>query len=168
MQQICLAICAGIALLYSATSLSASEPAPGPVPALEREAACSFRDMAARCSTTWAGGLHARLFTQDYRVRSADTGSLLFAGRGTYRLLDGGGVDGYWTDSFANLHPLRGRWDGTELSVTWGTEATEVGRSRYHFGPDGSLDVTDSVRTPDQNWRQFMQVHYPSPGAGPE
>lgn len=156
-----------LAAWLSATPDTA-EPAsaePAAIPTVSREAPCSMRGIAAICSSAWAPGLHARMVTQRYQIRMAETGATLFEGRGLYRLHEGGNIDGFWEDSQGSLHPLSGSWDGSTLKVIWGSAETEVGRSHYQFTGDGGLSVKDWVQSDEQSWRLFMAVEYPAPAA---
>lgn len=140
---------------------SASENPIAPIPLIAREAACELRGLKATCSSIWTHGLHPTHFQQRYRISDPETGAPFFEGIGTYRITPDGKLDGVWTDSNGNIHPLDGTWDGARLKVTWGTPSTEQGRSEYHFPENGTLEVQDSVLGKDGKWRVFMQVTYP-------
>lgn len=121
------------------------------------EAPCAAWGMAATCRTEWSSGMHDSHTVQTYSIVNAETGDVLFAGRGLYRV-DGEQVTGYWEDTTGSVHPLQGSWVSGIFEVIWGTPETEVGRSVYTFN-EGELDVVDSVQT-DAGWRDFMTVSY--------
>lgn len=160
----------GLAICLSGQAFAQTETKP--VPTLALEAPCKAFGAEALCTTVWTAGKHASHRVQDYAIRSAETGAVLFSGRGLYRIRPAGGdgndgrntVDGYWADSQGSVHKLVGTWNGTELAVTWGSPETEQGRSRYVFSSDGGITVEDWVlRT--AGWQMFMAVEYPATGA---
>lgn len=121
------------------------------------EAPCDAWGTAAICRSVWAEGMHSSHSTQTYSITHAETGDVMFAGRGLYRI-DGADVRGYWEDSQGAVHPLLGSWDGTALQVIWGTPETEVGRSTYTLS-NVELTTVDEVQD-DGAWRTFMTVSY--------
>jgi hypothetical protein len=39
----------------------------------------------------------------------------------------------------------------------WGREGGKQGRTRYQLADDGSITVTDWIKTPDGSWQQFNE-----------
>lgn len=120
-------------------------------------ASCVAFNQPAICETRWSTGLNDQSMTvQSYRINHAETGTLLFEGRGVYRVR-GETVDGYWEDSSDSIHRISGSWKNNILNVHWGA-LSDGGRSQYDFSSDG-LNVTDWVLQPS-GWLQFMTVEY--------
>lgn len=130
-----------------------------PMPLSTFETPCNAWGTAAICKSSWTAGKHNSHVIQEYSIHM-ESGALMFAGRGLYRFADGGKVTGFWEDSQGSIHPLDGAWDGTTLSINWGSEVTELGRSAYVFGEQGGMTSTDWVLREDNEWHQFMTVTY--------
>lgn len=122
------------------------------------EAACELAGAPATCRMMWAPGLHPLQLTLSYEVRGRPEGERLFAGRGVYRL-QSDSVEGVWSDSQNALHSITGVLTADALTTSWGSAATEQGRSEYRLEGPHMLNVTDRVLTKD-GWRTFMQVRY--------
>lgn len=123
---------------------------------------CDAWGVAATCSSEWRVGKHHSHLVQEYAIRRAEDGTLIFSGRGLYRFT-GEDVDGMWEDSQGSVHALTGRAADGTLRIIWGSATTEIGRSVYTRHEDG-LSVRDSVLT-DDGWREFMAVDYAAPEA---
>ncbi len=123
------------------------------------EADCDAFGTPGRCETEWTQGLDASLYEQHYRVTARDSGALIFAGHGVYRVTEDG-VDGYWSDSQGAIHALYGEWRDGALVIDWGAPSTSRGRSSYGVDPESdALHQIDWALT-DDGWRQFMDFSY--------
>lgn len=63
--------------------------------------------------------------------------------------------EGTWFDSRGISFPIKCTVEGQSLTAVWGSPETEQGKSVYRFMADGSLEVVDSVKQKDGNWREF-------------
>ncbi len=146
----------GFIVLFVTETTAQDSPS---IPVATHEAPCDAWGTPAICRSVWQPGKHKSHRVQDYSIRHAGTGNQMFAGRGLYRIEPDGRVTGYWEDSQGSVHPLAGTWNGMELSVNWGSEETELGRSTYVFAGDGGLHVEDWVKR-EASWHRFMAVTY--------
>ena len=87
-------------------------------------------------------------------MTAADGREWRFQAEAYYRIAPDGTISGTWHDSRGMTLPLSGQVDGDTLTIDWGTDETERGRSRYRLAPD-ALEVTDEVQTPAGEWRVF-------------
>lgn len=155
---ICAALCAGAVLAQDETDMGREALTPE-VFLGAWEADCDAFGTPGRCETEWTVGLDDSLFEQRYRVTARESGALIFAGHGVYRVIDGG-VDGYWSDSQGAIHALYGEWRDGALVIDWGAPSTSRGRSSYGVDPEtGALHQIDWALT-DDGWRQFMEIDY--------
>lgn len=83
-----------------------------------------------------------------------------FEGRAIFRTGKGGKVAGRWSDSAGNFHAIGGWSEPRALTTHWGDAATEIGRSTYRLGDDGSLKIADYSLRPDGSWREFASATY--------
>ena len=124
-------------------------------------AECDAWGTPARCNSVWSPGLAlGKTLVQSYQIKAIADESVLFAGRGVYRII-GERVDGFWEDSQGSIHPVSGTWEDGTLDVIWGELGSDAGRSQYSFR-DGALSVQDWALTKD-GWVRFMAVDYPGP-----
>ncbi len=121
---------------------------------------CDAWGIDATCSSTWRRGLGASHVVQDYAIVDQADQSVLFSGRGLYRI-EGDQVDGVWEDSRGALLQLSGTYEDRALDIIWVDPHTEIGRSVYVWSDD-VLRAEDSVLT-DDGWRAFMTIDYPRP-----
>ncbi len=115
------------------------------------------RDMAADMRMTWELVLDDQFLrlTLDNQMSGADGKAWHFKAQAYYRILDDGTIAGTWFDSRGISLPLTGsvNEDGV-MTILWGTEAIERGRSSYRLSAEG-LEVTDEVLTREGEWRIF-------------
>ena len=94
------------AILVAATASSAQVQSEQPgIPLSSFEAPCNAFGTAAICRSSWAAGKHKSHVIQEYSI-SMENGAQMFAGRGLYRMTEGGKVTGFWEDSQGSIHPL--------------------------------------------------------------
>lgn len=106
---------------------------------------------------SWRPALNGAFTTLHLRVRIAGENgtNLVFEGTGYYQELPDETLSGVWLDSNGDLYPLQATVESKTLTVLWGNEETESGRSSYQLLEDGSLKVVDSVAEEDGNLRDF-------------
>ena len=93
--------------------------------------------------------------TFDNRMTAADGKEWRFQAHSYYRIRDDGTVTGVWFDSRGVSFPLSGAVDdGGTMTILWGTDDTERGRSSYRLAA-GELEVTDEVFGREGEWRVF-------------
>lgn len=113
--------------------------------------------MASLQQMRWEPVLEGRFLrlTLDNRMTAADGAEWRFQAQAFYRLGSDGAISGTWFDSRGISFPLAGSLDDQGvMTILWGTEDTERGRSRYRIVAD-TLEVTDEVLTPEGEWRVF-------------
>ncbi len=146
------------ALLISGAAQSQEDPGPSALLG-DWRSQCDAWGSPAVCGLDWRPGLHGDHITVDYRIRNAETGAMIFEGRGVYDLSDPDRPSGYWSDSGGAIHPLAARWEDGALTTHWGVAGGVLGRTRYVLEPDGALEVTD-WQLRDAGWAQFMSARY--------
>ncbi|MGH7177120.1 MAG: hypothetical protein ACREJC_07065, partial [Tepidisphaeraceae bacterium] len=114
------------------------------------------RGMPAALTLTWEIVLDGRFLrlSLDNRMTTADGGSWRFQGQSFYRFQDDGSIAGHWFDSRGLSFPLSGTVAGDVMTIMWGTDDTERGRSSYRVSAE-ALEVTDEVLTLEGEWRVF-------------
>ena len=65
--------------------------------------------------------------------------------------------EGTWFDSRGISFPIKCNVDGDSVTALWGSPEQEQGKSVYRLLADGNLEVVDSVKQPDGNWREFAR-----------
>ncbi|MGH8251091.1 MAG: hypothetical protein ACREVI_10430 [Steroidobacteraceae bacterium] len=113
--------------------------------------------MAADMRMTWEPALDGQFqqLTLDNRMTAADGKEWHFKAQAFYRIGDDGSITGNWFDSRGISLPLRGKVDGNNLlTIDWGGESTERGRSSYRVSRE-VLVVTDEVLTKEGDFRVF-------------
>ena len=93
--------------------------------------------------------------TFDNCMTAADGKEWQFQAHGYYRVRDDGTITGLWFDSRGVSFLLSGAVDaGGTMTIQWGTDDTERGRSSYRIEAD-ELQVTDEVLSREGEWRVF-------------
>lgn len=113
--------------------------------------------MAANIRMAWEPVLDGRFqhLMLDNRMTGADGKESHFRAQAFYRIEDDGSITGNWFDSRGISLPLKGRIDGSDMmTIEWGGESTERGRSSYRITTEG-LDVIDEVLTPEGTFEVF-------------
>lgn len=121
------------------------------------QGAGEVRGMASAQKMSWEPALDGKFLrlSFDNRMTGEGGGEWRFSAQAFYRIQDDGTIAGTWFDSRGTSFPLSGSIDaGDTLTILWGTDDTERGRSRYRLNAAG-LEVTDEVLMPDGGWRTF-------------
>ena len=93
--------------------------------------------------------------TFDNCMTAADGKEWQFQAHGYYRVREDGTITGLWFDSRGVSFPLSGAVDdGGTMTILWGTDDTERGRSSYRLSAE-TLEVTDEVLSREGGWRVF-------------
>ena len=107
-----------------------------------------------KISMTWTWELGGQFLRLTFRN---DMPKATFEGHAYYRPSGDGRYRGMWFDNSGMLRPLDARRDGEALVSKWGTPETEEGETTYRLLPDGTMEVTDRVKSKDGTWRVFGQ-----------
>ncbi len=112
--------------------------------------------MAADMRMTWEPVLDGRFLrlTMDNRMTGAEGKAWHFKAQSYYRIEQDGTITGNWFDSRGITLPLAGGVEQDSMTIQWGTDAIERGRSHYRLSAEG-LEVTDEVFTKEGEWRTF-------------
>jgi hypothetical protein len=112
--------------------------------------------MAADMRMTWEPVLDGRFLrlTMDNRMTGAEGKAWHFKSQAYYRIEKDGTITGTWFDSRGITQPLTGGVEQDAMTIQWGTEAVERGRSHYRLSAD-ALEVTDEVLTKEGEWQVF-------------
>ena len=114
------------------------------------------RKMAADMRMHWEpvlDGQFQRLSMEDL-MTGTDGKTWHFKAQGYYHVAKDGTITGSWFDSRGISLPLTGGVEGDTMTIDWGTDAIERGRSTYRLG-DGALEVTDEVYTKEGELQVF-------------
>ena len=87
-------------------------------------------------------------------MRSANGQIQVFEGHAYYQR-SAGKCEGTWFDSRGVSFPIKCTVEAVAITAMWGAPGQEQGKSAYRLLADGNLEVVDSVRQPDGNWREF-------------
>ncbi len=106
---------------------------------------------------TWKPALQGRFTALElHNTMSNEAGeSFVFEGVAYYSATEAQEFTGIWVDSQGNIHPLKAVLKDTVLLADWGSEETELGRSEYRLLPDERLEVVDSIRNKEGEWKEF-------------
>jgi hypothetical protein len=107
-----------------------------------------------KISMTWTWELGGQFLRLTFRNEMPKT---TFEGHAYYRPSGDGRYRGMWFDNSGMLRPLEARRDGDALVSKWGTPESEEGETTYRLLPDGTMEVTDRVKSKDGTWRVFGQ-----------
>jgi hypothetical protein len=111
-------------------------------------------NQSSKISMTWSWELGGQFLRLTFRNEMPKT---TFEGHAYYRPSGEGGYRGMWFDNSGMLRPLDATRDGDALVSKWGTPDTEEGETTYRLLPDGTMAVTDRVKSKDGTWRVFGQ-----------
>jgi len=82
----------------------------------------------------------------------------VFEGHAYYKSAGGGRFTGNWFDSGGAAHPINAVFENSSLDSTWGTEQTQLGRTRYRLADSNSVEIIDTVKLKDGTWREFSRT----------
>jgi hypothetical protein len=99
--------------------------------------------------------LGGKFLELDYRFSTRGARPYTFEGRAFYRPVGGRDWRADWFDSRGMVWPIGASVERDTLTADWGTAETERGRTVYRLLRDGRLELVDTVRQRDGNWREF-------------
>ena len=92
--------------------------------------------------------------------RSKDDGKLIkFGATGFYQIVNNTTIVGNWYDNRGITFPLIGTLEGKKLTVLWGSDGTEQGKTIYSVNQDDKISVYDFILI-DGVYRQFGSASY--------
>ena len=121
------------------------------------QGAGEVRGMASAQKMSWEPVLEGKFLRLSFEnhMTGDDGREWPFSAQAFYRIQDNGTITGTWFDSRGVSFPLSGDiGEDKTLTILWGTDDTERGRTRYRLTATG-LDVTDEVMTKEGSWRSF-------------
>lgn len=111
------------------------------------------RESTARLDIAPALGGHFLEFEFNFTAANENGEPLRFSGRGFYRRNGEAAWTGIWLDSGGAVHELRGAMTDDALETQWG----DSGRTSYRLTGADRLEVVDSIRTANGEWREFAR-----------
>jgi hypothetical protein len=145
--------------------LSSLTLAQTPVPPLSARLVGTWRGSgvvtgrASEITMTWertVGDAFLHLRFRNAMAASSTRPAEVFEGHGYYRVAaDGTSCTGTWIDSRGLILPVACTVATDTFTSDWGGPGTEAGRTRYQIAAAGTLEVTDFVRLPDGQYREF-------------
>ncbi len=114
------------------------------------------RQMAADMRMHWEPVLDGQFMrlSMENMMTGAEGKSWHFKAQGYYHVQKDGTITGTWFDSRGISQPLTGRVEGDTMTINWGTDEIERGRSSYRLAGD-ALEVTDEVYSKEGELRVF-------------
>lgn len=107
-----------------------------------------------RMSWEWVLGEKFLRLSLKNEMRAAGGQVQLFEGHAYYQPSEGK-CEGTWFDSRGLSFPIKCTVEGESITAMWGATGQENGKSVYRLLADGKLEVVDSVKQKDGNWREF-------------
>jgi len=62
-----------------------------------------------------------------------------------YKIINDGEYEGYWFDSRGLILPLKALFEDSQLTVFWGDDKTEKGKTVYTINSDQTINVLDYI-----------------------
>jgi len=91
--------------------------------------------------------------------RTDQSGNHLVFKASAYYRISGDNISGTWFDSRGISFPLKGNVLENELTIIWGSEETEKGKTIYSYIQNEQIIVKDFIYT-DSQYVQFGQADY--------
>ena len=109
----------------------------------------------------WQWELDERFLKLEFKNsrQTADGREISFRAHAYYRVVGDSLLEGNWFDSRGVTFPLQGLIKGNEITVEWGSEETEMGRTVYVLKSPGEMAVTDYVFS-DGRYSKFGEAAY--------
>lgn len=98
-------------------------------------------------SMSWQSVLSDSFLQLDFRNEYGlpDGSRHVLTAHALYGVSDPSSVSGVWFDSRGMVLPLIGSWVGDTLTISWGSDETERGETRYQLIDASTIEVTDRV-----------------------
>lgn len=101
----------------------------------------------AQFEMTWEKTLNDKFFKLSFSNEFTDNKGAIrsLKSQAFYKIIDNKEFEGYWFDSRGLILPLKASFTDSELTVFWGDDTTEKGKTVYTINDDKTIDVTDYV-----------------------
>ena len=108
----------------------------------------------------WESVLGGRFVRLSYRNtwKTAQDKTLTIEGHAYYQSLNNGEYRANWFDSYGKARPIEAKFENGALSATWGTPATELGKTVYKLVTPDQVEIIDTVQLKDGSWREFHRA----------
>jgi len=95
----------------------------------------------------WQKVLHNKFLKLEFqnKQKSGENEYIVFDATGFYKIINENTIYGNWFDSRGISFPLEGTINETELTIFWGNEDTEKGKTIYRYVNDNKITVEDFV-----------------------
>ena len=97
----------------------------------------------------WQRVLSNKFIKLDFqnKRKSGDNDYIVFKATAFYKIVNDSTVVGNWFDNRGMTFPLKGSIRENELTILWGDDETETGKTIYHYSKDNNnITVEDFVR----------------------
>lgn len=113
--------------------------------------------MTADINMVWEPVLQGKFSRISYRMdmQAADGKVQVFEGTALYQPTGDKTYRATWFDSGGEMHPITATTDGVELTSTWGTPETKLGKTIYSLKDNDHVEVIDFIQRKDGTWREF-------------
>ena len=110
---------------------------------------------------TWEKTLNSKFFKLTFSNEFSDKEGNIrsLKSQAYYKIMDNEELEGYWFDSRGLILPLKASFADSQLTVFWGDDTTEKGKTVYTINDDGTIDVKDYFRTKD-DYKHFGSANY--------
>jgi hypothetical protein len=104
----------------------------------------------------WESVLAGKFYRLSFKNNmKGNDGNVVFEGTAFYKVKTTTETEGNWFDSFGFIRPIKAVFETDKLTAGWGTKETEEGSTVYHLVEANKLEVIDTVKGKDGNWREF-------------
>ena len=113
--------------------------------------------MGANLELKWEWVLNNKFLRLSLRneMSNANGQKQVFEGQAYYQSVAGDKYEAQWFDSRGLTFPIKAHVEGDALVSFWGSPDKEEGKSTYRLVDASTLEVIDTVRQKDGNWREF-------------
>ena len=110
-----------------------------------------------RITMTWEEVLDGKFTRLIFRneMKQKDGGTQIFEGNAYFKSINLNKYQGNWFDSGGESHPIDATFTANSLDSLWGTNETKLGRTIYRLIEKDKLEIVDSIKTKEGNWREF-------------
>jgi len=118
--------------------------------------------MESNLTMKWETFLGDKFFRLSFKnTMKGSKGDVVFEGMAVYKsAASASETEGNWYDSFGYIRPIKAVLDQNSLTSNWGSKDTEEGKTVYRLLEADKLEVIDSVKMKDGNWREFGRSNY--------
>ncbi len=117
----------------------------------------------AKFEMNWQWVLDEKFLQLTFRhTRETGGDAVVFSAHGYYKPVNDSMLTGVWFDSRGVSLPVEGRLGEKELSVDWGSDDTERGRTIYEMESSCEIRVTDFVYR-GGSYVKFGEANYKTP-----